>query len=265
MHWLNAITFCIVATNINCQLNENEAFLPRPTLTDTRIVGGKAVKIQDVPYQISLLYNNKHTCGGSLLSHNLVITAAHCVHNRDNSKFKIRTGSSYIGEGGTVVRVKKITPHPKYNARNIDYDFALVELDEYNKKDVIQSYINLPKSNDNIKDGSMLLVSGWGSTQSNNESNKQLRAVSVPKFNQRRCGVSYAAFGGITDRMLCAGYDRGGKDACQGDSGGPLVDPTTKTLVGVVSWGYGCASPRYPGVYSKVSSVRGWIKNIGHV
>lgn len=84
-----------------------------------------------------------------------------------------------------------------------------------------------------------------------------MRAAVVPIYNQEKCAKAYKNIGTITDRMICAGFDKGGKDACQGDSGGPLV--TNNVLVGVVSWGYGCAVPNFPGVYSRVASVRHWI------
>lgn len=84
-----------------------------------------------------------------------------------------------------------------------------------------------------------------------------MRAALVPIVNQEKCATAYKNLAPITDRMICAGFDKGGKDACQGDSGGPLV--SNNVLVGVVSWGYGCAQANYPGVYSRVASVRNWI------
>lgn len=90
------------------------------------------------------------------------------------------------------------------------------------------------------------------------DSRYHLRAAEVPVVNQEACGQAYESFGGITDRMICAGHTEGGKDACQGDSGGPLV--AEGKLIGIVSWGYGCARPNYPGVYSRVAVVRDWIR-----
>lgn len=79
----------------------------------------------------------------------------------------------------------------------------------------------------------------------------------VPIVNQKKCARAYQNVGTITDRMICAGYDKGGRDACQGDSGGPLV--ANDVLIGVVSWGQGCAMANFPGVYSRVATVRNWI------
>jgi len=92
-----------------------------------------------------------------------------------------------------------------------------------------------------------------------------LRQVVVPVLTQTQC--SQPSFYGsyVTDNMLCAGYVDGGKDACRGDSGGPLVcrdvdDRRRWTLHGVVSFGSGCAQPRKPGVYTRVTKFVDWIQ-----
>jgi trypsin len=85
-----------------------------------------------------------------------------------------------------------------------------------------------------------------------------LQKVEVPFVSKTACLKAYAD---VTDRMICAGLDTGGKDSCQGDSGGPLIarNGSDYTLVGVVSWGEGCARPNKYGVYSNVSAVTPWI------
>lgn len=104
-----------------------------------------------------------------------------------------------------------------------------------------------------------------GATQNSSESNAIIRAAYVPIVNQDYCNTQYKPLGRpITERMICAGLENGGKDSCQGDSGGPLSIESDgeRFVVGVVSWGRGCALPYYPGVYSRVSSVRSWINDI---
>ena len=84
--------------------------------------------------------------------------------------------------------------------------------------------------------------------------------VTVPIVDRKICAAAYSFLNDITLRMICAGLDKGGKDACQGDSGGPLT--ANKLLYGIVSWGYGCAKPKYPGVYTNVAELRPWIRNV---
>lgn len=225
-----------------------------------RIVGGFVVPVEDVPFQVSLSWNGSdHFCGGSLLSKRWVMTAGHCAYPED-TKLKVRVGSSQHASGGQLINVNKIYRHPEYYAVKIDYDFALLELAEEVQFSERCSPAELPSSDDRMEEGTCLQVSGWGSTQNPAESSDVLRALYVPKISQEECARAYSEKNKVTDRMFCAGYLEGGKDNCHGDSGGPLV--RGKTLVGLVSWGVGCAEAGHPGVYARVAAVRDWVKEI---
>ncbi|KXJ71914.1 hypothetical protein RP20_CCG019305 [Aedes albopictus] len=200
-----------------------------------------------------------HFCGGSLLSERWVLTAGHCA-SPWQGKLQVRRGSSRHACGGQVVTVKKVHRHPKYDAIAIDYDYSLLELEEAAIFTNSCSPVGLPQKDAPVKEGTCLQVSGWGNTQNPSESSDVLRAVHVPVVSQEDCNEAYAEFHGVTDRMVCAGHMEGGKDNCQGDSGGPLVEGNT--LVGVVSWGKGCAMVGYPGVYARVAAVRDWVTEV---
>ncbi|EDV99046.1 trypsin-1 [Drosophila grimshawi] len=226
---------------------------------DGRIVGGVEATIKEYPYQVSL-QRHYHMCGGSLIAEGWVLTAAHCVESRDVDALRVRIGATRKEIDGILVKIRTVHRHPKYDARIIDYDFAVLQLAEYDATNVTQAFVKLPKLNEDIADGTLVTITGWGNTQSVHESTEVLRAVTVPTVNQTQCQLDYDSFGSITDRMMCAGLRAGGKDACQGDSGGPLV--AHGKLWGVVSWGFGCAKPEYPGVYSRVAAVRDWIDSV---
>jgi trypsin len=105
--------------------------------------------------------------------------------------------------------------------------------------------------------GSLAVVSGWGAVSAGGPYSMQLQAVEIYIVSREECNSAYADYGGITGYMICAGVTGGGKGPCQGDSGGPLV--VGGQLVGIVSWGYGCAEFAYPGVYSDVASLRSFV------
>ncbi|GAB0094472.1 hypothetical protein DMENIID0001_097780 [Sergentomyia squamirostris] len=202
-----------------------------PQQLDGRIVGGYEINIKNVPYQVSL-QSYGHFCGGSIISHKFIFTAAHCTDGQNAANLKVRVGSSEHASGGKLYQVKAIHQNPKYNRQSIDHDFSLLELKEEIELGPNAFPIRLPEQDEPVTDGALLL-----------DAKK-----------------AYSNFNEITDTMICAGFDQGGKDACQGDSGGPLVHGDV--LVGVVSWGKGCAEPGYPGVYSRVASVRDWVRSI---
>ncbi|GLH17222.1 Trypsin-1, partial [Gryllus bimaculatus] len=85
----------------------------------------------------------------------------------------------------------------------------------------------------------------------------KLQAVEVPVVDRDECSAAYEQYGGVTASMLCAGVPEGGKDACQGDSGGPVV--AGGQLVGLVSWGVGCARAGFPGVNADVAALSDWV------
>lgn len=131
-------------------------------------------------------------------------------------------GTAEAGKGGEVIQVARIVRHKNYNPTLIDFDYSLLELSREIHFDDTKQPIKLPEADEHDNDGVMVRVSGWGNTQNSSENDEWLRETRVPLVNSDLCHEKYKEFGGITPRMICAGYMDGGKDACQGDSGGPL-------------------------------------------
>lgn len=222
------------------------------------IVGGFTVDISEVPYQVSLRYKGMHVCGGSILSDHVIVTAAHCLFFLTGPQsLTIAAGSSTrIPMSGQEFQVARYILHPLYELGTYyDYDVAIMILaGQLSFNDRIQPIAlceSLPM------DGTKALVSGWGHLVEGGSSgnSNELQAAEVDIFPNSKCSAGYGDV--ITERMVCAGVEEGGIDACQNDSGGPLV--VDGELLGIVSWGKGCAQKGFPGVYSSIPSLRSWI------
>uniref|UniRef100_W5MA83 Transmembrane serine protease 7 n=1 Tax=Lepisosteus oculatus TaxID=7918 RepID=W5MA83_LEPOC len=168
------------------------------------------------------------------------------------------------GSAKFVAEIRRIVVHEYYNARNFDYDIALLQL-KSTWPVSLASHIQpicLPSSSQAVLAGQACWVTGWGSkSEGGCELASVLQEATVKLIGHNTCNKLYDD--AVTPRMLCAGNLHGGVDACQGDSGGPLVclEKGRKWfLAGIVSWGEGCARRNRPGVYTQVVKFSDWIR-----
>ncbi len=266
------------------------------------IMGGEPVVDDGAwPWQVRLFDSHDAQsgfCGGSLISNQWVLTAAHCVveFGKTTQKVVVGYGSVYQSKL-TMVDAEKVIANPGYGTDQKG-DVALIKLKEP-LKDVTPIALADPATEKQVVGPqTKLTVTGWGalwdfqgfeaakyirnglpmvSTQKLLNRNQlsspdQLRQVTIDMIPNDECKASYVAFGAatnndltITPNEICAGSPEGAKDSCYGDSGGPLVAPLADgkgyMLVGVVSWGIQCGNPALPGVYGRVAPFAQWIKD----
>jgi len=245
--------------------------------TQSRVVGGSNANVNEYPWMALLRLksqsNSLFFCGGTLVNSKWVVTAAHCIFSSvTTSNLEVRLGEHSLGVTSETLLTKEfnvdyILKHPSYNSpRSSSNDIALLRLAE----DVDISVYTpacLPTLNQDFT-GQSSLLTGWGATSEGGSTADTLQELDgLTIVSDTACGAAIGAVNGysssdITSDMLCAGGEAG-KDGCQGDSGGPLVveDGTTEqdTLVGVVSWGIGCARSGLPGIYAEVSKYITWM------
>ncbi|XP_046402910.1 trypsin-1-like [Ischnura elegans] len=183
----------------------------------------------------------------------MAVTAAHCTDGTTAEELSVRAGSSIVDEGGSIHQVTKIHQHPGFDIGGLDGDISILEINPpFVFRPGVQP-IALPDSDMDVPVGTGADVSGWGTTEEGGDLPEHLRHAVVTIVDQKMCNKAY---GSITNNMICAAAPK--RDSCQGDSGGPLV--VNGKLVGIVSFGYGCAQPKFPGVYTRVTALRDWIK-----
>ncbi|KAF0717455.1 hypothetical protein As57867_002277, partial [Aphanomyces stellatus] len=219
------------------------------------IVGGKEAAKGQHLYVTSLrsTAGGSTLCGASLIAPDVVLTAAHCL--AQNPQY-VAIGSHFASgtQDGEQIKIKKIIPHPKYNESTISNDFAILVLERASKFHPVEV------SFETVAPGTPTVIRGWGLTSEQGTTSNILLEVGVDALSNSQC-TKLLAPSVVDEFMLCAG-GKLGEDSCQDDSGGPLTveQNGSEKLVGVVSWGIGCAQANKPGVYSRISTARNFIQ-----
>ncbi|KAG1967444.1 transmembrane protease serine [Pimephales promelas] len=239
---------------------------------NNKIVGGQDATAGSWPWQVSIQsdYFGGHFCGGSLINKDWVLSAAHCFQSSSMGTIMIylgrrsQSGLNPYEENRTAIQ---FINHPNYDNPSDDNDIALLQL---SSSVTFSDYIRpvcLAAAGSVFVADTESWVTGWGLLQAGGEFTCTqipdiLQEVMIPIVSNSDCDNAYG--GGITSNMICAGLlNQGGKDSCQGDSGGPLVSRNGSQWIqsGIVSFGKGCANPKYPGVYGRVSRYQDWINS----
>ncbi|MPY78166.1 MAG: trypsin-like serine protease [Actinophytocola sp.] len=212
------------------------------------IVGGSEVEPGEREFVVYLAdEDGKPYCGGTLVAPEKVVTAAHCVESAERSDLTVVAGRNDVrGDEGSEAGVDEVWIPEDYSSVTEGSDVAVLRLDEKLPYRTIQPAAK--GDGELYRVGRKATVLGWGKTSERGESSSRLRAAKVPLRADADCEEAYGTY--TQEEMVCAGYRKGGTDACQGDSGGPLV--SGGRLIGIVSWGEGCARPGKYGVYTEV-------------
>lgn len=183
-------------------------------IAQTRVVNGNATTIEHFPWIVSMQYYGSHRCGGSIITTNRILTAAHCTINIVPNLLSIRAGSTDSQVGGELVAVTDFTNHHLYNPTTLENDISVMVIASRLTTGANVAVIPLPMQGAPVNEGIVGDVAGWGALCEKCPGITTLQYVGLPVLSNANCNAMYG--GSVAPGMICAGFVEGGRDACQG-------------------------------------------------
>ncbi|NXP72744.1 CEL2A elastase, partial [Ramphastos sulfuratus] len=239
----------------------------------SRVVGGENARPYSWPWQASLQYsfngNWHHTCGGTLIATNWVMTAAHCISS--SREYRVVLGKYNLAaeeEGSVALSPEKIVVHEDWDPLDVanGYDIALIKLPEHIALGEHIQLACLPPAHSTLPANTACYVTGWGRLQTNGALPDELQQGLLLVVDYATCSEPGWWGSIVKPSMVCAGGD-GVISSCNGDSGGPLnyqgADGRWQVR-GIVSFGssLGCNYYHKPSVFTRVSAYNSWIEQV---
>jgi len=262
--FLFAVLLLLLASSVESSLEEqpetNRALLGDIGGADEDDLGGGIVGGTTVTEIDEFPYFSRNTgflsCGASLIAPNVLISAGHCrPYLYPGRQMYIGITNSNPSNAREEIRIKEVMVHPNFNKQdNYRDDVMLMQLESNSAAPPVP--LNLDSNLPNV--GDPVTAVGFGKTAYVGTVSYTLQKVTIPVFNETNCALKFKIEPDGMITKLCAGG--GVLDSCSGDSGGPLVDQVRGNLVGIVSTGYECAVPGYPGVYTRISAIQDFLR-----